>query len=945
MNALSLAFLGQFQITVRGESIAAFESNKVRALLAYLAVESDRPHRRDGLAGLFWPERTERQAHLNLNQALSNLRFAIGDRSAEPPILAISRESIQFNRSSEVDIDVFSFTDRLTNQMYHRHRQPNVCKYCINQLRAAVSIYRGNFLERFYIEDCPEFEAWVSFKQEWYRWRALDALARLADYFEHREEYSEVQRCALQQLALEPWREVAHRQLMRALALSGQRPAALMQYQRCLQMLDYELGVEPETETTQLYEQILKRSLSKIPIDVPPPTNIEDHTPLTPFVDRKDELVNIAKALQDPKCRLLTLVGTGGIGKTRLALQAAKEQLNVFPDGVYFVPLAALNSPEYIIQAIVREIGLVPSSSKDLVKQLQEHLKDKATLLVLDNFEQLIEGTNQLISILRKAPSVVLLVTSREPLKLQAENILNLQGMQVPEENMIAGVESFGSIQLFLQTAGRIQFGFGNNTDDLAGAARICRLVGGIPLAVELAASLIRTQSCASIAEAIERNLDILSTEMRDVPRRHRSMRAVFDASWQLLAREEQSALEKFSVFRGGFTPEAAKAIASATQVHIDTLVDKSLLKVSTSNRYDMHYLLQQYSWEKLSDTGKLNHYRDRHLAYFLALAENGKPRLKGVEEKKWAQKMEKELDNFRHALTWAIESNSLESGYLLAHALGTFWQRYGYLEEGRNWLDKMLSSDSGQSSSIRAAVLVQAGALAKDLGDFDAAVEYSQASLSLFTELNDTLGIGRSFANLGIVYYLQEDYETGGQLLEQSLRIFRELGEESYLVDVLNRLTDLHLKQNQLDQASDLCWECLQLSSKLGDKLSIAFSLGGIGELHRLQGKFNQAVKYYKQALQIHWELHHYIDIPYTLEALALNCAGLGLVLEAARLWGAADELRTRHHAPLPPSYEKNYSEAQKDVNKRLGEEKFKKIWDEGRRGPLEQIIAGLLG
>jgi len=306
---------------------------------------------------------------------------------------------------------------------------------------------------------------------------------------------------------------------------------------------------------------------------------------------------------------------------------------------------------------------------------------------------------------------------------------------------------------------------------------------------------------------------------------------------------------------------------------------------------------------------------------------------------------MEKELDNFRHALTWAIESNSLESGYLLAHALGTFWQRYGYLEEGRNWLDKMLSSDSGQSSSIRAAVLVQAGALAKDLGDFDAAVEYSQASLSLFTELNDTLGIGQSFANLGIVYYLQEDYETGGQLLEQSLRIFRELGEESYLVDVLNRLTDLHLKQNQLDQASDLCWECLQLSSKLGDKLSIAFSLGGIGELHRLQGKFNQAVKYYKQALQIHWELHHYIDIPYTLEALALNCAGLGLVLEAARLWGAADELRTRHHAPLPPSYEKNYSEAQKDVNKRLGEEKFKKIWDEGRRGPLEQIIAGLLG
>jgi DNA-binding SARP family transcriptional activator len=361
MAHLSLALLGPLQIRLDGAPVTALESDKVRALLAYLALEAEQPHRRDALAGLLWPERPERAAHLSLNQALSNLRQAIGDRTAPAPLLRITPETIQFDRASDHDLDVAAFSHLLNACDQHLHRHAETCTSCARRLHQAVELYRGDFLDQFFLSDSAAFEEWTLLKREQLHRRAIVAFARLADYHERRGEYDQAQQYTWRQLELDPWREESHRQLMRVLALSGQRSAALVQYATCRRVLAEELGVEPEEETTALYGRIQRGEALTDAQPVLPPTNLAAHTPPSPLIGRETELAQLADRLELRDCRMLTLVGPGGIGKTRLALQAATDLGASFPDGVAFVPLAALSAIELLVPAIAGALTLTLS--------------------------------------------------------------------------------------------------------------------------------------------------------------------------------------------------------------------------------------------------------------------------------------------------------------------------------------------------------------------------------------------------------------------------------------------------------------------------------------------------------------------------------------------------------------------------------------------------------
>jgi DNA-binding SARP family transcriptional activator len=390
MAHLSLVLLGALRLELDGTPVTAFESDKVRALLAFLAVEADRPHRRDALAGLLWPERPERAAHLSLNQALANLRRAIGDRTAVTPLLRITPETIQFDRASDHDLDVVAFSDLLAACDQHSHRHPETCTSCARRLHQAAALYRGSFLDQFFLSDSALFEEWALVKRERLHRRVLRALAQLADYYERRGEYDAAQHYLWSQLELDPWREESHRQLMRVLALGGQRSAALMQYATCRRILTEELGVEPETETAALYAQIQRGAALTNGRATLPTTNVPAHTPLTPFIGRETELAQLADRLEDRGCRLLTLVGLGGIGKTRLALQAATDQRASFRDGVCFVALAQLRSAEFVVPAIAGALRFAFHGAVDPKTQLLAYLRAKDLLLVLDNFEHLL---------------------------------------------------------------------------------------------------------------------------------------------------------------------------------------------------------------------------------------------------------------------------------------------------------------------------------------------------------------------------------------------------------------------------------------------------------------------------------------------------------------------------------------------------------------------------
>jgi predicted ATPase len=662
-------------------------------------------------------------------------------------------------------------------------------------------------------------------------------------------------------------------------------------------------------------------------------------------VGHEIELAHITALIQQPDCRLITLVGPGGIGKTRLAIQAASVQLDRFPDGVFFVPLAQLNSPIYIPNTILDSLGLkVPPAQKPR-SYLVDYLRKKAIFLVLDNFEHLFSGADLLVDLLRAAPAVTLLVTSREPLNMRMEHVFDVKGLEFPRATSTQGIESFDAIQLFIQTAQRVSSGFTLSSENIASIVNICKLVEGMPLAIELAASWVRRRTCTEVENQLESNLDILAGKMLDMPERHRSIRAAFDLSWRLLSEEEKRVFSALSVFRGGFHLQAATEIAATNEEVLAYLVGKSLLRRSASNRYDMHELLRRFSEEKLNNSGETRRLRDTHLSYFLRLAENSGPWSQEQQDRESFQPLERELDNFRASLSWALESHHQEAGLRLASALAPFWHENGYLKEGISWISQILNLDNGQFPLTRAMALVQSGSLASSMGDYELAKSLTSQALPIFMEQKDRRGIGLALLNLGILGYLEEEFERGARLLGKSQALFREIGDEQSLVEALIRLADLRMRQGKLNEATELWQEGYFLSRKLANPITVGFSLGGLGDIHRAQGKHKQAVEFHKQSLKIHWEQNHKVDIPYLLEALALDFAALALYDRAALLWGAADSLREEINAPLPPLYQHNYAPTRMGVRAGLGETNFIYALTEGRKLPLEQIIADVLG
>ena len=424
MTRLSLAFVGEFVALLDDRPLTAFETVKVRALLAYLVVEGAHSHRREVLAGMLWPNVSGEAARTYLRQALANLREELRDRTAQPSFLSITRDTIQFNASSDYWLDIDAFRALLAACARHAHRQPVVCARCAQRLEDAAALYRGPFLDQLFLGDSTAFEEWAALKREALHQQALAVLTRLAHYHARRDAFDDVRRVAWRQLEMDPWREEAHQHLMRALWRSGERSAALAQYERCRETLRAELGVEPAVETQALYNEIRgatfkARAATEGHHLAPPLHDLPSDT--TPFVGREAELTELADLLANPACQLLTLIGPGGIGKTRLAVQLAREHRAAFGHGVAFVPLASVHTAALIVPAIAKALQITPHSRETAQVQLIRHLHDKELLLILDNFEHLQDGAGLLIELIQSAPGVTLLVTSRERMNLREE--------------------------------------------------------------------------------------------------------------------------------------------------------------------------------------------------------------------------------------------------------------------------------------------------------------------------------------------------------------------------------------------------------------------------------------------------------------------------------------------------------------------------------------------
>jgi predicted ATPase/DNA-binding SARP family transcriptional activator len=931
MARLSLGLLGAVQVSLDSAAVTSFDSDKVRALLVYLAVEAHQPHRRETLVGLLWPESAEGAARRSLNQALYNLRQSIGDQTATPPYLHIHRDALQFNTASDHALDVATFAALLDTCDTHEHQRIEGCRACAQRLQQAATLYRGSFLEQFFVADSAAFEEWMLLKREALHRRALHSLAQLAGYHEEREEYEAARRYAARQLELDPWREEAHRQLMRVLAFNGERSAALAQYETCRRVLADELGAEPAEETLALYRQIQAGELQAEHL-ARGPAHI-DNLPqaLTPFVGRSHEVAELIGLLADPTCRLLTLVGPGGIGKTRLALQVAAQHRAAFAHGVAFVPLAAITSASLLVPSIADALGFAFYGSADPTAQLLNYLREKQLLLLLDNAEQLLDGLALLPQVLQHAPDVKLLLTSREPLTLPGEWVFEVAGLALRADDQ---THESDAAALFVQRARRAQVGFVVSEAERREVARICRMVDGMPLALELAAAWVRTLSCIEIAQEIQRNLDFLATSARELEARHRSVRAVFDQSWQALADTEQQVLRCLGVFRGGFTRAAAEQVAGATLGVLSALVAKSLVHRSAEGRYDLHELVRQYVGEQLAkDPPEQAATYARFSHYYVDWLQRQEAPLFSVEQRATFDLIASEMDNVRAALDWAATHQQWAS---LDKSLGTlswFYELRNRLEETvamlEQWIRALRQADSqaaamadhqvalghtlavlswsylrlrqfgrAQAASEESLGLLRAqnaphaladalflaGALRIVPGEYAECEQYVRESLHLERALGRDVMVARCYYFLGYAALEQSRLAEARMHVSEALRLLKATGETFATIRNQVLLTTIVSAQGELAEAERLAHATLALNRTANDPWSEARMLTELGVLALRQGQPTVAQRQLRKSITVMRELGEWWYVAQALNQLGEASSRLGDDSEAQR-------------------------------------------------------------
>ncbi len=673
----------------------------------------------------------------------------------------VRRDAVQFNPGDHVQVDVAQFTTLLDQCAAHRHRHIARCGACAARLERALSLYQGDLLAALPGHESMALSAWLHPLREQLHGRALVALASLAAFHERNGDYATALVSVRRQLVLELWREEAHRAAMRLYALMGDRGAALAPYARCRAAVAGEFGVEPEPATTALYQALCHNRTIPSPFVPARPLRLppDSCAPL----GREAELATLGELLGDPGCRLITLVGPGGVGKTCLALAAAAANARAFADGAVYLPLAGVDDANLLPATLLAALELAPQPDQTAEDQLSAYLKDRELLLVLDNFEQLQAGVGLLARLIQQTSAVTFLVTSRERLALRAEWIFDLAGLAVPPpDSSRRDLECSPAVRLFVQRARQVQRHFSLDAEAEA-VARICRAVEGLPLALELAASATRQQPCAALAAAFETGTVARTSDLHDLPERQRSLQTVFDYSWRLLGPDAQRVLRRLSVFRGGFEHAEAEMVAGATLSQLQALGDKSLLRRASDGRFTMHELIRQYAANHLLAAGETATTHQRHLAAMLALAQQAEPELVGANQQQWLARLEREHHNMRAALSWGLSQSQLKTTAQLGGALWRFWWRRDYLREGRAWLGRLLhritAGDHDLDLASRAKVLKGLAALAHRQGDFVEAQSFYQQELALRRAIGATPELAAVMSNLAAVWSQQGRY------------------------------------------------------------------------------------------------------------------------------------------------------------------------------------------
>jgi predicted ATPase/transcriptional regulator with XRE-family HTH domain/Tfp pilus assembly protein PilF len=718
---------------------------------------------------------------------------------------------------------------------------------------------------------------------------------------------------------------------------------------------------------------------------------------ITSFVGRTVEVARLSDLLLGRPPRLVTLSGSPGIGKTRLAMQVAHQLRDRFPEGAYFVDLAPITDHTLAVPEIARTLGLRESGDRPLLDIVAEHLRDRQLLLVLDNFEQIMPAAGAVARLMQSAPELALLVTSRELLRLRGEKDFPVPPLSLPDLQYAPTPErvtQYEAVRLFVDRAADARSGFELTADNAAAVLEICRRLDGLPLAIELAATRIRLFRPQALLARLQDRLKLLTGGPRDLPARQQTLRTAIEWSYDLLDLSEQRLFRRLAVFQGGRSLEAIEAVCDAGgDLGIDvlegvaSLVDKSLFAVREGAggepRYIMLETIQEYAREKLEESGEAEALRRRHALYFLEFVERLTPYLLGADQATWLSRMDDDYDNIRAALQWSLGQDDASTGLRMVVALDRFWNSHSALHEGRAWIAAVLARPHAQTrehSLLRAeAMILEAnlaylqsdyttaqslfeqgleisreighkagiaaaldglGEIATEHGDYALAAAHFEESLTLYRQVGDTRGVADMLIQVGWAAMRTGDYSNARERLEEGLDIHRHRGDTTRVAVALSGLGEVAVRQGELDRAALLLEESLAARRAVGHRWGAATVLGTMAWSAMLAGDYPRAVDLLGESILIRKEIGEKGGVAWCLEKLAEVAYALGQPARAATLYGAADALRETIGSVVDPADQAEHEQRMAAVRARLDEEDWRRATGEGRAMTFEEAV-----